>query len=232
MNMKKFELSILIPAYNDCDTIGEVIKEADRVAKKIASNYEIRVINDASRDDTQRVLQKLSKNYPKLIWSSHQVNAGYGGTIKELYESARYDWQFSVPGDNQYSPAEVEKLIPYKGKADMIIGWRVNRHDPPSRLRQSYIYNSILRFLYQISTRDVNSVRLMKTEIIRHIKLTSTSAFVDAELVIDAKDKGFKIIEIPIDHKSRQSEDGAGGGSLKTILPTIKDMLRYFLVRR
>jgi glycosyltransferase involved in cell wall biosynthesis len=229
--MKKIRLSILIPAYNDAETIGEVVKEANGVARKVTTDYEIRVINDASHDDTEKVLNKLAKVYPKLVWSTHKINAGYGGTIKDLYLSAKYEWQFSVPGDNQYSPYEIEKLIPYTDRADMIIGWRVNRHDPPGRLKQSHIYNSLLRFFYHLPTKDVNSVRLMKTEIIKKINLTTSSAFVDAELVIDSFRSGFKIIEIPIDHKARNEESGAGGGSLKTILPTISDMVRYLFIR-
>jgi glycosyltransferase involved in cell wall biosynthesis len=226
--MQKIELSILIPAYNDSETIGAVIKEADIVAKKIATNYEIRVINDASYDDTSQKLTKLQKVYPKLTFATHLKNAGYGGTIRELYQTGKYSWLFTVPGDYQISPLEILKLTPYATQADMIIGRRINRHDPPERLRQSKIYNTILRLLYGIDLHDVNSVRLVKRDVIKSIVLSTTSAFVDAELVIDAKRQGKKVIEIPIIHKARGVEAGAGGGNMRTILPTIKDMLLYW----
>ena len=81
--------------------------------------------------------------------------------------------------------------------------------------------------MYNLNLHDVNSVRLMKTEIVRKIELSSRSAFVDAELAIDAGRAGYRIMEIPIAHRARTVEGGAGGGSMKTILPTIKDMILY-----
>jgi glycosyltransferase involved in cell wall biosynthesis len=225
--MKKIRLSVVIPAYNDAFTIAQVIQEADAAAREIADRYEIRVINDASSDGTAGVLDKLSRQYKRLVVSTHQHNQGYGGTIRELYLTATQEWIFSVPGDNQIPPAEVEKLVPYADSADMIIGRRVNRNDPPERLRQSRVYNALLRLLYGLELNDVNSVRLMKRDVVRSIELTSLSAFVDAELAIDAKKAGFTIVEVPINHRARNDEGGAGGGSMKTILPTVMDMIKY-----
>ncbi len=80
-------VSILIPAYNDEETVASVILKADTIAKKITRTYEIMVINDASRDGTGDVLNNLLKKYPQLTVLTHTVNQGYGGTIQELYKT-------------------------------------------------------------------------------------------------------------------------------------------------
>jgi glycosyltransferase involved in cell wall biosynthesis len=228
--MKLSAVSFLIPAYRDEDTIRQVVGEADIVGKRISGNYEIIVINDASPDNTGRILEELKHKYPRLKVITHSHNLGYGGTIRDLYYSGKKDWMFTVPGDNQIPVSEIEKLIPASADADMVIGWRVNRHDPPARLRQSHVYNRLLRLLFGLNLHDVNSVRLMKSGMMQKITLSSPSAFVDAELAIQAIRKGFKVIETPIEHAARGDESTAGGGKLKTILPTIRDMVKFRLI--
>lgn len=221
-------LSILIPAYNDAQTIESLVFESISQGEKVASDVEIVVINDASSDNTRKILDSLGKKYSQVVVKHHTRNQGYGGTIKELYYVGRSEWIFTLPGDFQIEPKEMIKLIPFTKEADMIIGWRNDRHDPPERLRQSRIYNTILQLLFGIRLHDVNSVRLMKRSMMQHIRLLTQSAFVDAELAIHARDMGFRIVEVPIEHKKRETM-GAGGGSLKTILPTIQDMFAFRL---
>lgn len=223
-------LSILIPAYNDEQTIGKTVLEAYKVGRKCTRKLEIIVLNDASPDNTGKVLETLRKKIPVLKILKHTINGGYGAAIKDLYYAGKNEWLFTTPGDYQIPPQEILKLIKNIGKADMVIGWRVKRRDPPNRLRQSRIYNTLLRVLYDISLKDINSVRLMKRPIMENIALTTKSAFVDAELTIMALKKGYRVIEVPISHKAREvGEVTAGGGKLKTILPVIKDMLIFRL---
>lgn len=222
-------LTFLIPAYNDERTVEKVVREADAAGKEVAKHHDLIVINDASRDGTGTVLESLRKTIPVLSVIHHTENGGYGRTIKELYYTGRGDWLFTVPGDGQIPPAEVKKLIPSADPADMILGWRTSRNDSPERLRQSRIYNSLLRNLYGIRLHDINTVRLMRSAMMKKIRLTSESAFVDAELSIRALRQGFRITEIPIDHKAREGSTG-GGGKLKTILPTVWEMVKFRLL--
>ena len=224
--MKLSHLSFLVPAYNDATTIESLIHRTRDVAKSVAKTYEIRIVNDASRDQTANILSTLALSDKRIIVRTHRENKGYGQTLKELYSSATYDWMFSVPGDYQIDPFEITQLLPYTKNSDMIIGWRQTRHDPFMRLTQSKIYNTLLALLFGLTLRDVNSVRLMNKKILASIVLRSDSAFVDAELALEAHKKGFCITEVPILHKMREGSVG-GGGKLRTILPTIRDMLLY-----
>ncbi len=228
--MKLSSLSICIPAYRDEHTIRHVVLEAKKIAQHYANKFEIRVINDASPDGLAEVLRDLSSRIPELRVITHQVNEGYGKTIKELYYGGRYDWLFTVPGDGQFEPKEFVKMLPYVASYDMIIGLRKHRHDNEKRKQQSAWYNALLRLFFALPTHDVNSIRLMKKSMLKTIRLTSDSAFVDAELAIDAIQHGYKIYEVPIRHEKRNTT-GAGGGKLSVILPTIMDFLRYALIQ-
>ncbi len=219
-------LTFIIPAYNDEATIETVVTKAVGVGTHLGVSFDILVINDASGDNTGGILSDLTKRIRNLSVITHTKNAGYGRTIKELYQKARNIWLFSVPGDYQIEPEEITKLWPYRNNADMIIGWRRRRREHPARRVQSHIYNMLLRLLFNLSLHDVNSVRLMKTSLMTSIRLKTSSAFVDAELAIRSQRAGFRIMEIPIEHRARTGV-GANGGRITTIMPTIRDMLTY-----
>lgn len=212
------KISIVIPTYNNANSISNVTSEVHKYKP-----YEIIVCNDGSTDETAQKLKKIK--YINVI--SHAKNMGYGATIAELYYRASGEWIFSLPGDGQIPASTLSVLAPYTLKYDMIIGWRKNRHDPPQRLRQSWVYNKLLAVLFGIRIHDVNSVRLMRKAILSSVRLNSSSAFVDAELLIKAKRRGFRIKEVPIDHRA-DTRHGSGG-QLATIMGTIVDMIRFRL---
>jgi len=226
MRNKLQSLSFLIPAYNDTTTIAQAVREADAVGKRVANSHEILVIDDGSKDTTVEVLRSLSSSVPACSFSVHSRNRGYGATIKELYYKGKYQWMFSVPGDYQIGAEEVEKLMEKTDSADIILGLRTKRRDSWQRLLQSKIYNGLVRLLFGIKLHDINSVRLMKSDVMKNIRLTTDSAFVDAELVIRATNKGYRTIEVPIGHRAREGTVG-GGGKWYVIQPVITDMIRF-----
>jgi len=223
--MKLSSVSILIPCYNVALTVDSVVNDAYTTGKKATNHLEIIALDDASRDTTLHQLLSLQKTIPCLRIIRHAINQGYGKTIKELYYAAKNDWLFSLPSDNQFDARELFKLLPLTLRADMILGQRILRKDTERRLIQSKTYNALLNLMFGLSIHDVNTIRLMKRQVIQSVKLFSDSAFVDAELAIRAKRKGFRIVEIPVIHKMRKDSGATGGNFRKTILPTINDML-------
>lgn len=222
-------LSFLIPCYNDQTTIKTVVLEAVRIARRLAIPFEIIVINDASRDKTGQILSGLTKRIRKLRIITHTTNKGYGATIKELYYAGKNTWLFTIPGDYQIGAKELLKLIPMADTSDMVVGLRTKRSDSRARKRQSKVYNSLLQLFFRMPVQDANSVRLMKRQIMEKITLSSSSAFVDAELVLRAQGAGYRICQSQIVHRQRANGTHGGGGRLKTILPTIKDMVIFFV---
>lgn len=218
-------LSLIIPAYNDETTVGRLIADADVLLKEVCSDYEIVVINDGSKDNTLAVLQQAATANPRIRLINHEVNRGFGETIKELYLSGSKELIFSLPGDYQYAPKELLPMVEGLRDHDFVIGLRVKRNDPPRRKLQSHVYNTMLRVIYGNRHTDVNSIKLFKRKILDKIQLRSSTAFVDAELVIRTEKAGFKVVEIPIEHLPRLSQ-GASGGKLSVILETFSDLFK------
>lgn len=218
-------ISMVIPAYNDETTIAKLVQDTDCLLKELSTDYEIVLLNDGSKDNTLAILHDLAKKFPSVRVVNHEVNQGYGKTIKELYYAGTKQLVMSLPGDYQFAPKELITMAEGLRTHDFVIGHRVKRNDPPRRLLQSAIYNSMLRIFYGISFKDVNSIKLFRREILNKITLESDTPFVDAELCIRAHRAGFKVIEIPIDHLPRLST-GASGGKISVITDTFGDLIR------
>ena len=217
-------LSLIIPAYNDETTVGRLIADGAKLLEDICPDYEIVVINDGSKDKTWEVLQQAAKANSHIRLINHEINQGYGVTVKELYYAAQKNLVFLLPGDYQYAPKELLAMAEGLAKYDLVIGFRAKRNDPWRRKMQSHVYNLMLRVLYGIKHKDVNSIKLFKRAILDRIQLQSPTAFVDAELCIRAEKSGFRIVEIPIEHLPRLSQ-GASGGKFSVIAQTFGDLL-------
>jgi glycosyltransferase involved in cell wall biosynthesis len=220
-------ISIVIPAYNDQETIEKVVSEAIEVVSGLATDYEILVINDASRDDTGALLDQLAQADKAIRVVHHETNRGYGATIAELYMGAKEDLVFSTPGDRQLRPKELLKMLPALNHYDIVIGRRKERQDPFIRKVYSFIYNSLIRILYGLKVRDINSIKLIKREILEHIHFEATSAFTDAELCIRAARLGYRVGEVNVEHLARAFGE-ASGGKFSVMWDTFVDSIRMW----
>src|SRR5271156_4833563 len=84
-------MSLVIPAYYDETTVGRLVADADCLLKELCDDYEIIVTNDGSRDGTLGVLKDLAGTLPQLKIINHEVNQGFGSTIRELYYAGSKD---------------------------------------------------------------------------------------------------------------------------------------------
>ena len=224
-------ISIVIPAYNDQATIEEVVGEAIEVASGLATDYEILVVNDASRDSTGALLDRLAQANQVIRVIHHEANRGYGATIAELYMGAKGDLVYSTPGDRQLRPKELHKMLPALNHYDIVIGCRKERQDPFIRKVYSFIYNSLIRILYGLRVHDINSIKLIKSEVLQRIHFETTSAFTDAEFCIRAARLGYSIGEVDIEHLAREFGEALGGNmfaGFKIMWDTFVDSIRMW----
>lgn len=217
-------VSVVIPAYNDEGTIGRLITDVDCLMQELCNDYEIVVVNDGSKDNTLSVINSMKNSVPRLRVVNHEVNQGYGYTIRELYFIGSKDLVFSLPGDYQYAPKEIIAMAEGLRNNNLVIGKRIKRNDPPKRKLQSMVYNFMLRMFYGIKHTDVNSIKLFRRSILNSIELVSQSPFVDAELCIRTEKAGLGVVEIPIEHLPRMTQ-GASGGKISVIMDTFGDLL-------
>jgi len=228
--MKKLpSVSFFCPAYCDEENLPKLIPKADALLKKIAKRYEIIIIEDCSPDKTGDVADSLAKEYNNIQVIHHKTNRGYGGALKSGFENSKYEYVMYTDGDNQYDVDEFYGFIPFLDYADVVSGYARKKAVTFRRKVQSLIYNKLISILFFIPANDLNcSMKIYKRKVIDSMKIHSLSAFIDAEMIIKARRKGFKIKQLPVTHYSRLS--GVEGGSkMNVIVDTIKDMIRFRL---
>ena len=221
-------LAISILAYNEENTIQPLIEDCMTVLERNASDYAIYVINDGSRDRTGTLLDEMAHDNPRLHVQHHETNLGFGPTLRQAFQLPTQDAIFLIAGDGQMPPKEVERLLPALEEADLVIGWRKDRQDSLLRKILSEAYNFFISLLLKRRVRDVDSSVLVKRSIVERISFTSHSAFLHAELVLQAQRLGFRWIEIPVGHRRRLSGSSAAF-RLHVIIPALWDLLIWAL---
>lgn len=201
----KPSLTIFFPCYNDAGTIATMIVKADSVASKFTTDYEIIVIDDGSTDTSRRLLLDIKEKFPKLKIIFHEKNKGYGGVLKTGFREAKKELIFYTDGDAQYDVYELETLFPLmKENIDIVNGYKIKRHDPLYRIIIGYIYQYLMKLLFQLKIQDVDcDFRLMRKKIFDHVELKYDSGVICVEMIKKIQEAGFKFAEVGVHHYFR-----------------------------
>ncbi len=220
------ELSVFFPFWNEEKNIENVVKKAIPVAKKVASKWEIIMVDDGSSDNTLSIAQKLAKVNPNLTVVSHQRNRGYGAALKSGFEKAKYKYIVFNDGDGQFDFSQVSEFLDKIDKADMVIGYRKKRLDNPFRhllMNMLKIWDFVFFGFY---FRDIDcGFKLFRKEAIKKISpLKSEGAMITTEILARAKKKKLKIIQVEVNHYPRVYGDQSGG-NIRVIIRAVKESL-------
>ncbi len=189
------KLIVIIPAYNEAKTIGNVIQGV----KKYTDN--IIVIDDGSKDNTyQTALQSGAKVY------RHQINRGLGGALGTGIEAALLndgDIIVTLDADGQHNPNEIPNLIKpiIKGKADIVIGSRFlkNQSMPFFRRLGNYFFNLMTFIFFGIYTTDSQSgMRAFNKKVAQNLKIYTNKMEVSSEIIKQVRANQFRLKETHI----------------------------------
>ena len=207
-----------------------LIPKTVRLLQDTCSSFEIVIIDDASPDNTGKVADKLAKQYwPNIKVVHHKKNKGYGGALQSGFRHAKkYPYIFYTDGDNQYDVFVLKKMLSYIYSYDAVIGSREMRNLSMQRKLQSIIYNRLVRYLFHIENDDINcAIRLIRREFINKMNLSSESAFLPAEMLIQLNKLGAKIKIVKVKHYPR-THGKASGGKPSVILSAFLDIFKYY----
>ncbi len=200
--MKKIDISILVPVFNEEDSISELYGELLN-GLPANSTYEIIFINDGSSDKSINEINNILEkdNNVKLI--NFFINGGKSEALSLGFRKALGDIVITIDGDLQDDPSEIKNLIDkIHSGSDMVTGWKKDRKDPLSKRIQSKIFNFILRLLTGIRIHDFNcGLKAYKRHVIKSINIYGgLHRFIP---VLIGK-KGFIVDEIVVNHRSRK----------------------------
>ncbi|MDP6438437.1 MAG: glycosyltransferase family 2 protein [Candidatus Brocadiia bacterium] len=196
------EISVVIPAYNEEESIGACLDEVLRVMNGAGKPYEIVVVDDGSTDRTRAVLKERKESLPELVIVGFESNCGQSAAFDAGFKSARGAVVVTMDADLQNDPEDIPKLVELTGEWDMVCGWRETRHDSLVRRISSRIANGVRNALTGESIRDVGcSIRAMRAECLRGLKLyRGMHRFLPTLVRLD----GWSVTEVPVGHRPRR----------------------------
>lgn len=207
-------LSIVIPAYNEAETIAEIITRVRKAPSGLPT--EIVVVDDASTDDTIKVVERLLTNdRHDLRLIRHPHNQGKGAAIRTGFEQARGDIVLIQDADLEYDPRDYPSLLEpiLEGFADVVFGNRF--HGGPHRVLYywHYVANKMLTFMTNVLT-GVNlsdmevGYKVFRKDVIRRLYLRANRFGIEPELTVKVARLGCRIYEVPIRYHGRTYAEG------------------------
>src|SRR5438046_1826169 len=197
-------LSYVFPMYNEIGNLERTVREATEVGLRITPDLEIVVVDDASTDGSGELADRLATENSHLRVVHHATNRKLGGALKTGFAAASRQWVLYIDSDLPIRMEDALAAVPLTDHADMVIGYRMNRCEGLKREVMSWCYNRMIRLLFGLKVRDVNfAFKLFRREVLRQVHLESEGSFIDAELLLGARQAGFRIAEIGMNYYPR-----------------------------
>jgi glycosyltransferase involved in cell wall biosynthesis len=223
--MGAVHLSLLFPARNEEATIREVIEEADSALRHAGFSYEIIVLDDGSTDRTWSILLSLLGTVPDLRLLRHEHNQGIMPSLNDLLAASCGDWIFHNGSDGQWKTAEVLRMLPLTREFPIVVGKRRQKHYTLRRRIVSALFNVLPLVLFGVRTHDAGSIKVYPRKLLSELTLVSKGPFQEAERLIRAANRGYRIGVISVDSYPRRAGK-ASGARPGLVLAAVADLAR------
>jgi glycosyltransferase involved in cell wall biosynthesis len=204
-------LSIVVPAFNEAASIETTISDALRVGPLVASDLEVLVCNDGSRDATGDIARATASRDARVRLLDRARNRGIEASLRALYASARCEWVFLMSADRQWPmDSLVDLALAAERGADFVIGARSNKREvyTPYRRVVSWGYERIVRILGAPGS-DPGSIKLARRELL-DAAVTAHGVFAEGERLIRAARSGARVVEVPVEFHKRGAGKATG----------------------
>ena len=202
---KGLDISVVVPLYNEAESLPELVAWIDRVAQKNSLSYEIIMVDDGSTDESWAVVQSLKEQYSAIRAISFMRNYGKSAALYCGFEMADGEVVFTMDADLQDSPDEIpemRRMILEEGY-DLVSGWKRKRYDPVGKRWPSKFFNLTPRVMSGIKLHDFNcGLKAYRRKVVKSIEVYGE---MHRYIPILAKNAGFKRIgEKVVEHQERK----------------------------
>lgn len=225
------KLYIVIPAYNEEETIKQVISDWYPVVERIGQESRLVIIDDGSKDSTYQLMKEAAKQYPQLLPLT-KPNGGHGATVLFGYRYAieeGADYIFQTDSDGQTLPEEFWNFWNLRKDYAMVIGHRKGRQDGFSRIFVTKILKLVLRLCFHVTVTDANTpFRLMKSDTLKEAIVLVPENYNLSNVVISViyAKKKLPVKYLPITFRPRQG--GVNSINMKKIFRIGKQAVKDF----
>ena len=205
MSEKRLDISVVVPLYNEQESLPELSAWIDRVAQSNHLSYEIIMVDDGSTDDSWEVVEQLKEQYPAIKGIRFVRNYGKSAALYCGFAEAQGEVDFTMDADLQDSPDEIpemRRMILEEGY-DLVSGWKKKRYDPAGKRLPSKFFNLTARIVSGIKLHDFNcGLKAYRRRVIKAIEVYGE---MHRYIPILAKHAGFKRIgEKVVQHQERK----------------------------
>jgi len=201
-NMPHRDVSIVIPVYNEEESIKPLVSELQEVLKGIKKSSEIIFVDDGSRDRSFTILKEAALHDPQIRVIRFRRNAGQTAAFDAGFKAAQGDIIVTMDADLQNDPHDITRLLGKIGSFDVVCGWRHKRKDPWIKIVSSKIANFVRNKLSQEEIADTGcSLKAFKRECLKNMKLFNG---MHRFLPTLAKMEGFTVAQVKVNHRPRR----------------------------
>jgi len=200
------DLSIIIPLYNEEESLPELHDWIVRVVSAMSVSYEIIFVDDGSNDTSWKVVEELkAKNTEVVKGIKFRRNYGKSACLQVGFQKSQGKVVITMDADMQDSPDEIPELyrMVVEDKWDVVSGWKKKRHDPLAKTIPSKFFNRVTRILSGIKLHDFNcGLKAYNQEVVKSVEVYGE---MHRYIPVLAKQAGFKrITEKVVEHRARK----------------------------
>lgn len=199
------QISVVIPLYNEAESLPELHDWIVRVMQENNFTYEILFVDDGSSDDSWEVIQNIANKNPKVRGFKFVRNYGKTAALQTAFVQARGKVVITMDADLQDSPDEIPELYRMitEEKYDLVSGWKKKRYDPITKTLPTKLFNAVSRWVSGVNLHDFNcGLKAYQSRVVKNIVIYGE---MHRNIPIIAKWNGFKKIgEKVVQHRPRK----------------------------
>jgi glycosyltransferase involved in cell wall biosynthesis len=206
------KLSVIVPVYNERNTLVEILRRMRSVELPDGIECEIIVVDDGSSDGTRDVLRQLGDSTVRVVM--HDVNRGKGAAVRTGFQHATGEFILVQDADLEYDPEDWPKLLApvLRGRARVVYGSRFTG-ERRNMLLLHWIGNRFLSLttnvLYNTTLSDMETCyKLLERALIEDLNLQSNKFDIEPEITAKVLKRGVRIYEVPISYSGREFDEG------------------------
>ena len=229
--MQSPDISVVVPLFNEAESLPELAAWIDRVAAAHGLSYEVILVDDGSTDDSWAVVERLKERYSAVRGISFRRNYGKSAALYCGFEAAEGEVVFTMDADLQDSPDEIpemRRMILEEGY-DLVSGWKKRRHDPIGKRWPSKFFNGTARAVSGIRLHDFNcGLKAYRRKVVKSIEVYGE---MHRFIPILARQAGFRRIgEKVVEHRTRKY--GCSKFGLERMIKGYLDLISVLFMSR
>jgi len=196
-------LAMIVPAFNEEASLAATVRAVSAALSARFDDYEILIVNDGSRDGTGRMARELAAADPRICAVHNQSNLGLGACYGKGIALVTKEYVGWVPAKNSIPPDSLADLFAVVGEAEVVAAYIRADNRGLSRRLISRAFTTLMNALFGLRLRYFNGPNILRTDLARQVRKTTSSFAFMAEIMIRLARAGHSYVEIGIQNRER-----------------------------